>query len=132
MKRTLLALALGLSVAGVVLASAASIGGVGTDLLAADVTAVAACDTDGVDLSYTTAFDGTDNRYEVNAVTVTGIAAGCETGALAVTLSNTAGDQSVEGTGAVGATGTETVVVAGFPATVVEHASVVINGGAGS
>ena len=57
MKRTLIALVAGLVVFGGVIASASSLGGVSSRALGSGASVVASCDTDGVALAYTTAFD---------------------------------------------------------------------------
>lgn len=80
---------------------AASLGGLAATGLGAGKAVVAACDTDGFDVSYTTS-SGT-----VTAVTVSGIAdPGCEGGQLALTLANTAGTS-------VGAGGPQAVPIDG-------------------
>ena len=57
-----------LTVGGAVFAMAATLSVGGSDLGAGNAT-VAACDPDGVTTSFTTAWDATDERYEVTAVT---------------------------------------------------------------
>jgi hypothetical protein len=91
----------GLTVFGAVFASAASLGGITSGQVGADDAAVTSCDTDGVTTAYTTSWDGTDDRYEVTSVTVSGIAAACTTKTLSVSLT--------DGTGQIGS-GTGTVV----------------------
>lgn len=70
---------------------AASLGGITSDNLGADSAAVATCDSNGVSTSYTTAYDATDGRYEVTAVTVGGVDNACDGKAIAVTLTTAAG-----------------------------------------
>jgi hypothetical protein len=91
----------GLTVFGAVFASAASLGGITSGQVGADDAAVTSCDTDGVTTAYTTSWDGTDDRYEVTSVTVSGIAAACTTKTLSVSLT--------DGTGQIGS-GTGTVI----------------------
>lgn len=86
---------------GVVAATAAALGGVTSQNFGADVAAVASCDTDGVQVAYTHAYDATDGRYEVTHVSVTGINAACNTRAIRVTLRNTGNASLGEATGTV-------------------------------
>lgn len=85
-KRVAVALLGGLAVAGVAGASAASLGGLDSESLGSDDQVVAACDTDGIDVAYTTSFDATDNRYEVTAVELSDVAEDCDGLALDLTL----------------------------------------------
>lgn len=73
---------------GAVTASAASLGGLTTDKVGADDVTVAACDTDGLTTTYTTAYESTLPGYEVATVTVGGIAAACNGDTMRVTLVN--------------------------------------------
>ena len=77
-KRTLVAAIAAMTVFGSVYAFAASLTSVTTASVGADNAAVASCDTDGVNTSYTSSWDATDKRYEVTAVTVSGIADTCD------------------------------------------------------
>ena len=78
---------------------AASLGGVTSSAVGADNVAVTACDSDGVSSAYTTGWDSTDKRYEVTAVTVSGVSDTCDGQTLSVSLTDTAGVQL--GTGSV-------------------------------
>ena len=46
-------------------ASAASLGGLSSAEVGANDTVVASCDTDGVSMTYTTAYDATASKYQV-------------------------------------------------------------------
>lgn len=92
-KRFLIAVLAGLAVFGVVFAMAASLGGITSDKVGADNTAVAACDTDGVATSYAVAWDATDKRYEISSVTVSGVADACDGQTLSVSLTDSSGAQ---------------------------------------
>ena len=92
-KRTGIAVLAALLVFGGVLAMAASLGGITSTKVGADNTALASCDTDGVSTSYTTAWDGADDRYEISTVTVSGVADACDTQTLSVSLTDTTGTQ---------------------------------------
>ena len=86
--RVLLGLAAAAVVSGVVVAAAASLGGITSDDLGADSSVVASCDTDGVSTSYTVVYDATDGRYEVTDVVVSGIAVACTGDTLDLTLTD--------------------------------------------
>ena len=58
--------AAGLAVTGGVFASAASLGGVESANLGSSATVVASCDTDGVTVDYSTAYDSASGTYLVN------------------------------------------------------------------
>ena len=87
-RRTIAGIVAGLTVFGAVFASAASLGGITSGQVGADDAAVLSCDTDGVTTAYTTSWDGTDDRYEISTVTVSGIAVGCATKTLSVSLTD--------------------------------------------
>lgn len=87
--RTGAAVAAGLVVTTAVAASASSLGTVTSDTLGAGTSVVASCDTDGVGVSYATAYGS--GHYDVAAVTVTGIAPACTGRALGLTLTGAAG-----------------------------------------
>ena len=100
-KRTGIAVLAALLVFGGVLAMAASLGGITSTKVGADNTALASCDTDGVSTTYSTAWDGADDRYEISTVTVSGVADACDGQTLSVSLTNTAGDQIGSGSVAI-------------------------------
>jgi hypothetical protein len=89
----------GVTVFGAVFASAASLGGITSGNVSADNAVVASCDTDGVTTAYTTSWDGTDDRYEVTSVTVSGIANACDGRTLSLSLTDASNNQI--GTGSV-------------------------------
>jgi hypothetical protein len=132
-RKATLAVLLGFATTGVLAASAASLGGLSSKNLGADDTVVAACDANGVTVSYTTAYDALLGGYKVTSAVVAGIAPACNNQAISVTLR--------DGTGASLGTATGTVVSPGpgdgtfavnYAATVsakaVVGASVVISG----
>ena len=100
-KRTGIAVLAALLVFGGVLAMAASLGGITSTKVGADNTALASCDTDGVSTSYTTAWDATDDRYEISTVTVSGVADACDTQTLSVSLTDSTGAQIGSGSLAI-------------------------------
>jgi hypothetical protein len=88
-KRALTASLLGLTAFGAVFGSAASLGGLSSDTLGAGASVVASCDTDGVGVTYTRAYDSSGTPgYKVTAVTVTGVADTCDGQTLSVTLTD--------------------------------------------
>jgi hypothetical protein len=100
-KRTGIAVLAALLVFGGVLAMAASLGGITSTKVGADNTALASCDTDGVNTSYTTAWDGTDDRYEISTVTVSGVADACDGQTLSVSLTDSTSNQIGSGSLAI-------------------------------
>lgn len=78
----------GLSIAGVVGASAASLGGLNSTGLGSDNSVVAACDTDGISIAYTTSYNATAQEYQVTAVNFSGVNAACNAKAASVSVRN--------------------------------------------
>jgi hypothetical protein len=101
MKRTLIALCVGLILFAGVFAMAASLGGITSNKVGADNTAVTSCDTDGVATSYATAWDTTDKRYEISSVTVSGVSDTCDGQTLSVSLTDSTGAQIGSGSLAI-------------------------------
>lgn len=97
-KRKTLAIVAAVAAFGAVSASAASLGGLSGTSLGADSTVVASCDTDGVTVGYTTAYNAAAKEYVVSGVQLTGVAAGCAGKAANVTLSDAAGASLGSGT----------------------------------
>ncbi len=85
-RRIVAAIIAGAATLGVVGASAASLGGITSNSLGADTAVVGSCDTDGVTLAYTNAYDATLGRYQTTSVNVTGINAACAGKTLSLTL----------------------------------------------
>ena len=75
---------------GVIVASAASLGGISSEQFGADVGVVASCDTDGVDVEYTNTYDAVAQQYIVEEVIVKDVALGCTGLDLELTLVNAA------------------------------------------
>jgi len=97
-RRTVLALIVSLMVFGSLYAMAASLGGITSDSVGADSAVVASCDTNGVTTAYVTAWDATDERYEITSVTVGGVADTCDGRTLSVNLTDPTGAQIGSGT----------------------------------
>ncbi len=87
-KTPFIAVLAGVSIAGIVGASAASLGGLSSTGLGADNSVVAACDTDGISIAYTTAYSATAQEYQVTAVNFTGVNAACTAKAASVSVRN--------------------------------------------
>ncbi|MGH3065323.1 MAG: hypothetical protein ACRDOF_03390 [Gaiellaceae bacterium] len=100
-KRVFIAILAGLLVFAGVFAMAASLGGITSNDVGADNTAVASCDTDGVTSSYATGWDATDKRYEVTTVTIGGVNDACDGDNLSVSLTDSTGAQIGSGTLAI-------------------------------
>lgn len=127
-KRKIGALVAGLATVGVVGASAASLGGVTSNALGADVGVVASCDTDGVTLAFTNAYDATSGVYRTTGVNVTGINAACNTKAINLTLKDNAGASIGSGSGTVAAGAATVSISPTASANAVVGAAVIISG----
>jgi hypothetical protein len=91
-KRILIAAAAALVISAVVLAMAASLGGITSDDLGADDAVVASCDTNGVTTSYSVSYSTAGGAgYKVGDVTVAGIADPCDGATMSVTLTGSGG-----------------------------------------
>lgn len=110
-RRIALAVIAGAGTFGIAGTSAASLGGVTGATLGADSVVVGSCDTDGVSLAYTNAYDATSGTYRTTAVTVGAINAACNGKTLSLTVKGTAGAALASGTATV-ATGAATVTLA--------------------
>lgn len=87
-KTPFIAVLAGVSIAGIVGASAATLGGLSSSGLGSDNSVVAACDTDGISIAYTTAYNATAQEYQVSAVNFTGVNAACNAKAASVSVRN--------------------------------------------
>jgi len=131
------AIALGLAVLGVAglsLASAAQLN-VNSSTVGAGVKVVASCDTDGVDVSYGTAYSATVPGYKVSTVKLSNVAAACAGKSLTIDLltGDAAGSTSLGtvSTAAITLTGTSTgdlTVTGDVDAAKVKGVAVVIAG----
>lgn len=89
MRRSVLTAAVaGVAVTGIVGAAAATLGGLTGGTLGADDAIVAACDTDGIVVGYTTAYSAAGQTYQVTAVNFTTVNPACNAKAASVTLRN--------------------------------------------
>ena len=87
-KKVVVALLGGVLSAGLVGASAATLGGLTGGGLGADDQIVAACDTDGIAVGYTTAYSATAQTYQVTAVNFTLVDPACNGKAASLSLRN--------------------------------------------
>ena len=124
----LFALLIGLAAFGLVGAAAASLGGLGGQKLGADTGVVASCDTDGVTLAYTNAYDAVSGEYVVTDVTVSGINAACAGENMSVTLKDGTGASLGTGSATVGGTSQAVTLAPTASAKAVVGAAVVISG----
>jgi hypothetical protein len=90
-RRTLLAVLSGIIVCSLVVAAAASLGGITSSSLGADDSVVASCDTNGVTSAYSTVYNTTSTAgFKVNDLTVGGIDDACDGLTMTVTLTGAA------------------------------------------
>jgi hypothetical protein len=95
--------------------SASSLGGLDSGMVAAGKAANARCDGDGVTAEFEVDFDAVDERDEVVAVTVSGIATVCGGGTLRLTLSRGMSALASAGPITVPAGGGSTMVAVPIP-----------------
>ena len=129
MKRMVMAVAIGAVVFGGIFGLAANLG-VSSDTLGSGTSAVAACQSTAVRVSYTPTYDATATAgYRATSVTLGDLAAGCLSKSFKVTLTG-AGDASLgEQTGTTPSSGTShTVSFSGVAASAVTGVHVTIYG----
>lgn len=85
-KKISIALLAGVSIAGIAGASAATLGGLTAGSLGSDDSVVAACDSNGVTIGYTTAYNAAVQKYQVTAVNFTAVDPACNAKAASVSL----------------------------------------------
>jgi hypothetical protein len=131
--RSLWRLPAGLAVAtlaGVLAAAAASLGGVGVNQFGAGAAVVASCDDDGVALDWVIVFDDESGAYVVTDVDVSGIHGACGGAELSVVLAG-AGERLAAGgpvTVADGESSERVALDAPAPAADVDMATVLLSG----
>jgi hypothetical protein len=101
MKKLIIKTLAALTAFGAVMAMAASLGGVSPDALGAEDATVAACDTNGIATSFSSAWDATDERYETSTVTIEGVSDSCDGQTIKVTVTDSTGQSLSEGTLAI-------------------------------
>jgi hypothetical protein len=91
-KRILIAAGVAVIIGALMVAMAASLGGITSDDLGADDAVVASCDSNGVTTSYSVSYTTTGSAgYKVGDVTVGGIADPCDGATMSVTLTGSGG-----------------------------------------
>lgn len=125
-KRMAFAIGVPVALAGIVVASAASLGGITGGTLGADTDVVASCDTNGVTVGYVNSYDATDGRYETTAVNATAIDVACDTKPIKVTLKDGAGASLGEATGTVATNAATLNFAAGIDSEAVEGIAIII------
>ena len=88
--RALIALTLSVGAVGLALSSASSLTLTGNKL-GAGTTLVASCDTDGVTVAYSNAYDAPTGRYRTSAATIKGINNACNGKRLQITVKRSTG-----------------------------------------
>lgn len=123
-----MALAIGIpaALAGIAVASAASLGGITGGTLGADTDVVASCNTDGVTVGYVSSYDATDGRYETTGVDVTAIDPSCDAKPIKVTLKDGAGVSLGEATGVVATDAASLTFATGIDSEAVEGIAIII------
>ena len=106
-KSAAIALAI-VGVAGLSLASAATLS-LSTSSVQAGSTTFVACQDAAISVAYTTAWDSAAAAYRTTGVTVSGIASGCNSKSILVTLTGAAGASLHEFSGATGTAGLVTL-----------------------
>jgi hypothetical protein len=125
-KRHLLALVAGVAVSGATLASAATLGGISAHSLGASNSVVAACDTNGIGVAYTNAYNAAAQHFEVTGVNLSGIDAACNGKTMTVTLAS--GTTELHTTTVTVSGTTQTVAMTGAASQVVDLTAIVIEG----
>lgn len=111
MKKLLVALAVGVAVFAAAYASAATLGGLGSDDLGADDSVVASCDTSGgVTTTYQTNYSATEATYVVVSITIGNVDAACNGQTIKAVLSGASNAKLTEVT-QTAATGTNVITV---------------------
>lgn len=127
-KRTVIAVVAAVAAFGAVTASATTLGGLNSKSLGAESSVVAACDTDGVSVDYTTSYDATAKEYTVSAIALSGLAAACNGQSARVTVANAAGASLGNGTATVAGTSSSITLSTPASAKNVANVAVVITG----
>ena len=127
-RRRLAMAALGVAAFGAIAASAAGLGGLNSTSVGSNDTVVASCDTDGVNITYTTSYSATASKYMVTSVTLSGVNAACNGETAAVTVKDGTGASIGSGSATVAGTSQAVSLGAGAAAESVVGASVIISG----
>jgi hypothetical protein len=121
-----LAVLAGVGVAGLVGAAAASLD-LTTNSLGADAQVVASCDTDGIGVSWETGYNATAQRFDVDAVVLTGVDAPCDGLDLEIVLTDAADAEIASFSGSATSATTTAALAIPVDAELVEGIAVVIS-----
>ena len=129
-KKLMIAVLGGVLTAGLVGASAATLGGLSSGGLGAEDQIVAACDTDGITVGYTNTYSAAAQAYQVTAVNFTGVNAACNAKAASVSLRNNTTNLGTTNVASITVATSAFSVTLGAPvaASAVNGISVVISG----
>lgn len=87
-RKLALAVLASITIAGIAGASASSLGGLDSASLGSDDTITAACDGDGMTVSYNTSYNTSTGKNDVGSVTFSGVDVACDTLSATLTLSD--------------------------------------------
>ena len=119
---------IGASALGLGVASAATLGGLTSESLGADNAVVAGCDPNGLNITYTTAYDAGTGKYRTSQAALNGIDAACNGKVMSITFKGAAGVVVASTTATVASVaGVQTVPVVA-PAENIVGVAVVISG----
>jgi hypothetical protein len=122
-----LAVLAGVGVAGLVGAAAASLD-LTSSSLGADANVVASCDTDGIDVNWGTGFNSLAQRFDLQSVELTGVAAACDGLDLEIVITDAADATIATFSGSATSTTTNALLSSPVDAEAVEGIAVVISG----
>lgn len=122
-----LAVLAGVGVAGLVGAAAASLD-LTSSSLGADANVVASCDTDGIDVNWGTGFNSLAQRFDLQSVELTGVAAACNGLDLEIVITDAADATIATFSGSATSVTTTASLASPVDAEAVEGIAVVISG----
>jgi hypothetical protein len=122
-----LAVLAGVGVAGLVGAAAASLD-LTTSSLGADAQVVASCDTDGIDVNWITGYNATAQRFDLEDIELSGVAAACDGLDLEIVITDAADLSIATFSGSATSTVTTAALSTPVDAELVEGIAVVISG----
>lgn len=122
-----LAVLAGVGVAGLVGAAAASLD-LTSSSLGADASVVASCDTDGIAVNWGTGFNTLEQRFDLQSVELTGVAAACDGLDLEIVITDAADATIATFSGSATSTTTTASLAVAVDAEAVEGIAVVISG----
>lgn len=104
------------------------LGGLSADAAGGSDGSVMPCDTDGVEVAFSTSFDPLEARHEVEQVIVSGIATACMGSTLEVTVADGAGSTLADGSLVVAGPMESVAFASGTDASIVALVSVGLSG----